>query len=597
VTVLRLGEFELKPATRELSRAGVPVRLTQKPFQVLLYLVEHRDRLVPRAELLEKFWGGREVYDVALTRCLSFVRKALDDQGETARYIETRWAEGYRYIGPLERVDMEPPAAPPKRHGICWRCVATGAAIAVVVACGGWLWWAWMQPGPSQRFAVLPVRTGAAEAWLGEALTDRIVSTLAKIEGLTVLAPRSADLARLRDEGHADAFLDAKAELDAGSVRIQVTLVSARDNSVLWTFETEHPRADLMKAEREIAIALASHLAARLRQGASRPRDAEAYAHYLRGRFLWNQRTAPALHEAIAEYGAAIAREPGFADAHAGLAEATLLQPLYAGEAPAPARARARTSAEEALRLDPYSARAHTVLAIIAQYDWDWAAVDRNFARARQLEPGYATAAQWWGESLCYRRRFEECRALLVEARSLDPLSPVIAMTVGNVERWAGNLDAAAREYDGVKQRWPGFVFVEYQLANLAVARGDWEDAIARFKAIEDTMGVALVGGVLVHALARSGRPDEARALDARLRSRSGYIPPSVLSVAAIGLGERDRALAEIARSIEVRDEFTVYLAVDERMVELAGDPGYEALVTRIGIDRKPPPKAGLRRE
>jgi serine/threonine-protein kinase len=442
---------------------------------------------------------------------------------------------------------------------------------------------------------VLPVRTTAAEEWFGEALTDRIVSTLAKIEGLTVLAPRSADLVRLRDEGLADAFLDARAEFDDGSVRIQVTLVSAKDNSVLWTFETEHPRADLMKAEREIAIALASHLEARMRQSAARPRDAEAYAHYLRGRFLWNHRTASALGEAIAEYEAAIAREPGFADAHAGLAEATLLQPLYAGEAPAPARARARTSAETALRLDPYSARAHTVLAIIAQYDWDWAAADRNFARARQLEPGYATAAQWWGESLCYRRRFDECRALLREARSLDPLSPVIAMTVGNAERWAGNLDAAAREYDSVKQRWPGFVFVEYQLANLAVARGDWQGAVARLEAIEDTMGVALVGGVLVHALARSGRGEEARSLDARLRSRPGYMPPSVLSVAAIGLGDRDRALAEIARSIEVQDEFTVYLAVDERLVELAGDPRYEALVARIGIDRVPPPKAGPR--
>ena len=98
---LLIGEFELEPATRKLRRCnGTPVHLANRPFQVLLHLVAHRDRLVPRSELLEEFWDGRDVYDGALTRCLSTVRKALDDQGDAPRYIETRWAGGYRFIGP-----------------------------------------------------------------------------------------------------------------------------------------------------------------------------------------------------------------------------------------------------------------------------------------------------------------------------------------------------------------------------------------------------------------------------------------------------------------------------------------------------------------
>jgi DNA-binding winged helix-turn-helix (wHTH) protein/Flp pilus assembly protein TadD len=98
---LLIGEFELEPATRRLKRSdGAPVHLANRPFQVLMHLVAHRDRLVPRGELLEAFWDGRDVYDGALTRCLSTVRKALDDQGDAPRYIETRWAEGYRFIGP-----------------------------------------------------------------------------------------------------------------------------------------------------------------------------------------------------------------------------------------------------------------------------------------------------------------------------------------------------------------------------------------------------------------------------------------------------------------------------------------------------------------
>jgi DNA-binding winged helix-turn-helix (wHTH) protein/tetratricopeptide (TPR) repeat protein len=107
----QIGEFELQPATRRLHRCdGSPVHLANRPFQVLLHLVANRSRVVPREELLQRFWDGRDVYDGALTRCLSSVRKALDDQGSPSRFVETRWAEGYRYIGPcVEQHDGGPP--------------------------------------------------------------------------------------------------------------------------------------------------------------------------------------------------------------------------------------------------------------------------------------------------------------------------------------------------------------------------------------------------------------------------------------------------------------------------------------------------------
>ncbi len=103
---LVIGEFELEPATRRFRRCGgAQIHLANRPFQVLLHLVANRDRLVPRAELLDEFWDGRDVYDGALTRCMSTVRKALDDCGSAARYVETRWAEGYRFIGPFTGED------------------------------------------------------------------------------------------------------------------------------------------------------------------------------------------------------------------------------------------------------------------------------------------------------------------------------------------------------------------------------------------------------------------------------------------------------------------------------------------------------------
>ena len=115
---LLIGEFEIEPATRRLRRRdGELIHLANRPFQVLLHLVANRDRLVSRAELLEQFWDGRDVYEDALTRCMSTVRKALDDQGSPARYIETRWAEGYRFVGPCHAIESPPPLARSRRQG------------------------------------------------------------------------------------------------------------------------------------------------------------------------------------------------------------------------------------------------------------------------------------------------------------------------------------------------------------------------------------------------------------------------------------------------------------------------------------------------
>src|SRR5215470_11059525 len=97
-----LGEYHLRPRSRGLSRNGTPVHITAKPFQVLVYLIENRDRFASRAELLDRFWEGHDVYDVALSKCIGAIRKALDDRSDRPQYIATRWAEGYRYIGPFE---------------------------------------------------------------------------------------------------------------------------------------------------------------------------------------------------------------------------------------------------------------------------------------------------------------------------------------------------------------------------------------------------------------------------------------------------------------------------------------------------------------
>jgi TolB-like protein/DNA-binding winged helix-turn-helix (wHTH) protein len=604
---VRLGAFLLDLETRRLLRDGVPVPLTPKPFRVLAYLVEHRDRLVTRAELLERFWDGG-AYEEALTRAVSSVRKALDDQGEPARFIETRWAEGYRYIGPCadaaepEPVDPGPPPGPPPTpwltRGRLWVLGSAFAAMAVLAAV------VTTRPRaephePIHRIAVLPLQEvgDPAPDYVSEGLTDGLVSALSRIEGLSVIARGStrsvAKDADPRELGRAlgvPAYLTGTVRRGDGTVRVAVRLVDTSEGRVLWAYETTGTDAG---AEDEVIRALALRLSARLRAPApARPRTEAAYDHYLRGRHLWQQRTEASLTQAIAQFEAALASDPDYASAHLGLAESWLLLPLYAGRAPLSAYPRARTSAETALRLDPWSARAHAVLGVVAsQFDWDWKTADEHFARAVALDPSDATALQWQAEAHCFRGRFDACARGLRAAYELDPLSPVLAMAQGFPARFAGDTATALRLFHAVERDRPDFPFVHYQLGTTYGAAGNWERALHHYRLALPAFGLNLVGGQMAYAYARSGRRDEALKIRDEMleRSRRGYFPPVTLAAAEVGLGNVEEGLDQLERALELHDDFLVYMRDDPHTRDLMGHPRFAALQVRLGFPPSPP--------
>lgn len=606
-----LGAFELDLTTRRLTRDGAPVALTPKPFRVLAYLVEHRQRLVPRTELLERFWDGG-AYEEALTRAVSSVRKALDDQGEPARFIETRWAEGYRYIGPFaetaataaappaETAPTETVSAPRLTRG---RVLTLAAALAGIVALAVVLGRPRAEPSaPIHRIAVLPLQNlgGEAPDYFSEGLTDGLVAALSRIEGLSVIARGStrsfapdADPKALGRALNVPAYLTGSVRRGDGTVRVAVRLIDTSEGRILWAFETERAAGAHHSAEDEVIRALALRLSAQLRAAAAAPpRTEAAYDHYLRGRHLWQQRNEPALTQAIAQFEAALASDPGYASAHLGLAESWLLMPLYAGRAPLSSYPRARASAETALRLDPGAARAHAVLGVVAsQFDWDWAAADAHFARAVALNPNDATALQWQAEAYCFRGRFDACARGLRAAYELDPLSPVLAMAQGIPARFSGDTPAALRVFHAVERERPEFAFVHYQLGSTYSAAGDWERAIDHYRKALPVFGLHLVGGQLAYACARSGRRDEAvRLRDAMLeRSRRGYFPPVTLAAAELGLGNLEAGLDQLERGLELHDDFLVYMRDDPHTRDLRGHPRFVALQRRLGFEPSRP--------
>lgn len=613
----RFGAFELDRTTRELLHGGKRVHLAKRPFDVLEYLIAERPRLVGRGELLQQFWSGREVYEEALTRCVSSIRKALDDRDNPPLFLETRWNVGYRFIGkvtaaidqgPAAAVDEEgavvatptgaepsPAVTAPSRRRARW----LAAAAVVLLAAGGW----WLghrsaQPGSTQQIrsvAILPLEVSGLDAQLVEGVNDELLQAVSRIEGLRVIA-RGSVLRTIEDTRDAVAIgraLGVQALL-TGRVRqatdhtvVAIRLVDARDAAVLWSYDARFDPLAMADSPHEVATRLATHLSARLRtapaHGSLRPDD---YARYLRARHYWNQRTGASLREAIRLYEQVIAAEPDYADAHAGLAEAWLLMPLYAGAPPFEAHPKARAAAEAALRINPEASRAHMVLGVVSsQFEWDWRSADEHFLRAIALDPNNATAYQWRAESFCYRGQFERCEADLREALALDPLSPVLATAQGLPARFAGEWARARELFTDALRKHPSFALAEFELALIDSAEGRWHDAIARYERVLPAMGPILGGAPLGYAYARAGRTDDAQRIldDLRRLGTTQYVPPIAFSDVAIGLGDRELSLAWLGRAVAVHDDFITQVGVDHHHRDLHGDPRFQAIMARVG--------------
>ena len=603
--MITFGDFRLDLARRRLTFNGRRLRIQRKPLEVLIYLASHADRVVTRQELMEAFWHSGS-HEEALTRCVSIVRKALDDTREPHRYIETAWGQGYRFVARV-RTEAERPAA--KRSARSRFALRSGpgkllwSALLVltvtVVLAGAWLMRA---PGPGaappvERIAIMPMATPSPDdQWLAEVLTDQLADTLSRIEGVIVIARGSAarfssqpdpvEVGRLLG---VDALLLSQLHRADELVGMRSQLVSTSDGQVLWSFAVA-PVSPILEpgAIERLVASVAQRLWANLQVAApANEVDSEAYRHYLRGRYFWSQRSKTALGEAIEAFGAALAIDPGYAEALVGVAESWLLMPLYGAVPPTQAIPRARQAATRALELNPRSAEALAVLGVIAmQYDWDWTEAERRLRQALTLDPNDATTEQWLGELYCYRQRFNDCRRHLQAAAGLEPLSPVLQMLQGSPALFAGEFRAAIDAYGQALERTPDFALTRYVLGLSHAGLGEWELAIEYYRAAVPNLGLEIVGGPLVFAMARQG--DRAGATevldDLQALAESRYVPPSKLAIAWLGLGERDKALAWLDRAIEVHDDRLVYLAVDAHFRELHSDPEFRIRAAQLGL-------------
>jgi tetratricopeptide (TPR) repeat protein len=317
--------------------------------------------------------------------------------------------------------------------------------------------------------------------------------------------------------------------------------------------------------------------------------NTEAYRLYLKGRFYWNKRRIDDIKTAIEYFKQAIEKDPGYAQAYAGLASTYVLIPQY-GMQSMEWYAKADSAARKALEIDATLAEAYTVLGLIANdHEYDWAGAEKYFRRAIELDPGYPTAHQWYSSTLQYLGRLDEALAEVKRAHELDPLSLVISMNLGDVLYLMRQYDRAIEQYKSTLALDQDFAWARYDMAWAYAMEGKLDEAIAECKRAQKISGDMPVGlSELGRLYARAGRKSDAlRVLDELLRlSQRGYRVPSGIGALYFELGDRDKAFEWLEKAYQSRDVDLIYLGVDPMVDDIRSDPRGVALLKKMGLAR-----------
>ncbi|MGC9969808.1 MAG: tetratricopeptide repeat protein [Bryobacteraceae bacterium] len=592
--IYEFGPFRFDADDHLLLRAGEVVPLAPKAADTLLALLAHRGHVLEKGELMKIVWPDTFVEEGGLARNISILRKVLGEE-----YIETIPKRGYRFVAPASEISGEAALAPPRRSKRrLWAAGVIGAAVALLVVAG----WFWIAASASASLAVLPLKNlsnDPAQDYFSEGMTEALITNLAKIRTLRVIARNSV----MRFQGPAVRLVDVGRDLGVGAVvegtvlrsgdrvRINARLIDVKTGRLLWADSYERDLRDVLALQSEVAGAIAHEVRVKMTPqeqeslARSRPVDREAYHAYLKGRYLWNKRTQAALLEAIGFFQQAIDKDPSYALACAGLADTYALLGSNAYDALPPAKAMplAKTAAMQALKIDQDLAEGHASLAYARlSYDWDLPGAEKEFRRAIELNPGYATAHHWYSHYYLAAGKLDKALAEMNKARELDPLSLVINVGAGWCYYYSRQYDRAIEAYRRTLELEPGFALAHQTLGMAYEQKGLHREAIAEF-----TQAVALSGASastvagLGHAYAAAGQRAKAEEQLARLReiAREKYVPALYFTSLYAGLGDRDQALEWLRKAVEERSDYLIYYKVDPTFDALRRDPRFQSML------------------
>ncbi len=628
---LRFGVFEADPRLGELTKQGKRLPLQEQPFQLLAMLLARPGELVTREELRAKIWPQTIVdFDHGLNKAISKIRDALGDSADNPRFVETVARRGYRFLADVAVVQDVPPqtaaadsavradAAALERPEVgtssrrppgarVWRLVGFGLAL-VLAASVSWILYTSRSSVPKIRsLAVLPLKNlsgDLSQDYFTDGMTEELITELGQISALRVISSTSAmhykgvdkPVTEIARELSVQAVVEGSVLRSGDRVRITAQLIRVPADEQMWAHSYEGDLRDTLALQSQVAQAIAQQIRATLSQRQQavlrNPKTVSsvAYEDYLKGRYFWNKRTGDGLRKAIDYFTRATDADPNYAEAYSGLADAYALSGdwAYGVLAPQDAFREARAAAMKALALDDGLAEAHTSLAFAFDlYAWDWTGAEKEYKQAIELNPGYATAHQWYAWHLLVTGRNSEGIFELKRAESLDPLSLIISANVAGALSVAHLYDESVKQSEKTLGMDPNFAVAHIALGEALEQKHMHAEAIAEFqKAIALAGHSGALDSNLAYAYARSGRKAEAESIVKDLEAQRDKNPSADANIALVyvGLGDHDQAMVWLNKAYEAR--FNPSILLRPGFDPLRADARFVDLRRRLGLQR-----------
>ena len=459
-----------------------------------------------------------------------------------------------------------------------------------------------------KSIVVLPMENLSGDAeqdYFADGMTDELIASLARISSLRVISRTTAmeykgtheSLEKIARDLHADAVVEGTVLRSGGRVRITAELVQVSTDRHLWADTYESPLGDVLALQNQVASAIVSQIRIKLtpqdrkQLATTQPINSEAFEDYLKGRYYWGKRSEDGLDKAIHYFQAATEKDPHYALAYAGLADCYgILGAAIVGTIPTSEVApKANAAAIKAVELDPMLAETQTALATVQfNYDWNWPASETGFRRAIQLNPSYATAHQRYSLYLIAMGRTEESLAEIYRARSLDPLSLSMNLSLGWRLYMARRYDEAIAQLHDTIEMDPTYLLAHIVLGQCYEQKGEFSQAIAEFqKAASLSPDNPPAVAALAHAYAVGGQRPEALKLLGELKAQSAhrYVSPFYMASIYTGLGDREQALGSLQAAYDDRSNNMIFLSVAPEFDSLRSDPQFRNLLHRMGLE------------
>lgn len=616
--IFDFGRFRLDCAEGVLLADGHPVPLTPKAYETLVALLENSGHILEKDALLKRIWPDTFVEEGTLVQNISTLRKILGEAEEGSGYIETIPRRGYRFVGTVREADFRSgleekivpvPGGRVTRTGIrSNRLSALALAAAFLLIVFLVREWIWPATGPAQNkamLAVLPFQnlTGdSQQEYFSNGLTEEMITQLGDLEPnrLGVIARTSAmqykDTKKsVREVGRelgVDYILEGSVRREGDRVRITAQLIQVKDQTHLWASDYDRNLRDIFVLQSDVAGAVAREIKLRLSSNerarlASRPSiDPEAYQLYLKGRYFWNKRSGDGFAEAIGYFQQAIAREPNYAQAYAGLADSYILQGPNDILPAKQVYPQAKEAASKALAIDDSMAEPHASLGFVELlYDWNPAQAELEFRRAIELDSNYPTGHHWYAYDLAAMGRMDEALREIRRAQELDPLSLIINADVAQILFFARRYDEAIAQCQKTIDLDSHFGQAYWYEGLIYEQQGMFDRAIDAFltqinQQPTDPAKLATIRSAYRLSGMKGFWRNRLQLLERQ--SKEHYVSPYTFAVIYSRMGDKEKALEALRKGYDERYPSMVFLKFEPVFDGVRSDPRYAELLRLI---------------